>query len=158
MKKLFCYIKWGATATVILFCLFCLISCGKIQYVPIKEIQFEKITQHDTIIKTVLVPYRDTVYLKGDTASYLRNEYAESWARWIDGGLSHSLNILTDSIPVRVVYQNVDRFVYVDVPIEVERKLSKWEQFKMDVGGWAIGVLSGVVLLGIYGLIRKLRR
>lgn len=37
----------------------------------------------------------------------------------------------------------------IEVPVEVERKLSKREQFKMNIGGWAIGALSGLLLLGI---------
>lgn len=48
-------------------------------------------------------------------------------------------------LPSKEIY--VDR--KIDVPVEVERKHTKWEQFKMDVGGWAIGVLSGLLLLGI---------
>lgn len=46
-------------------------------------------------------------------------------------------------------------------PYPVERKLNKWESLKMEVGGWAIGVLS-VVLLAVIGyavlwLVRKYR-
>ncbi len=54
--------------------------------------------------------------------------------------------IKTDSIPI---------------PYPVERKLNKWENLKMEVGGWAIGVLS-VVVFGAIGyiimwLVRKYR-
>lgn len=49
----------------------------------------------------------------------------------------------------------------IRVPYPVERKLNKWESLKMEVGGWAIGVLS-VVLLAVIGyavlwLVRKYR-
>lgn len=49
----------------------------------------------------------------------------------------------------------------IRVPYPVERKLNKWESLKMEVGGWAIGVLS-VVFLAVIGyavlwLVRKYR-
>lgn len=134
---------------IYIIALLALIGCSRIQYVPVKELQFEKITLKDTIVKTVLIPYFDTIYIQNDTISHLKNQYAESWAKWINGALFHSLRIFPDSIPVRVVYRDVERIRKQEIPIEVERKLSKWEQFKMDVGGWAIGLLSGVFLIGI---------
>ena len=49
----------------------------------------------------------------------------------------------------------------IRVPYPVERKLNKWESLKMEVGGWAIGGMS-VVLLAVIGyavlwLVRKYR-
>ena len=41
---------------------------------------------------------------------------------------------------------------YKEVPIPVEKKLSRWEKLKMDVGGWAIGAMS-TFLLAIIGYI-----
>lgn len=51
---------------------------------------------------------------------------------------------------------------YKEVPVPVERKLSRWEKLKMDVGGWAIGAMS-TVLLGVVGyvvvwLLKKYRK
>lgn len=40
----------------------------------------------------------------------------------------------------------------VSVPVPVEKKLSRWQKIKMDVGGWAIGAMS-TVLLGVVGYI-----
>ena len=49
----------------------------------------------------------------------------------------------------------------IRVPYPVERKLNRWENLKMEVGGWAIGGLSAVVLavVGyiIMWLVRKYR-
>jgi hypothetical protein len=41
---------------------------------------------------------------------------------------------------------------YKEVPIPVEKKLSRWQKNKMDVGGWAIGAMS-TFLLAIIGYI-----
>jgi hypothetical protein len=40
----------------------------------------------------------------------------------------------------------------IEVPVPVEKKLSRWQKIKMDVGGWAIGAMS-TVLLGVVGYI-----
>lgn len=40
----------------------------------------------------------------------------------------------------------------IEVPVPVERKLSRWQKIKMDVGGWAIGAMS-TFLLAIVGYI-----
>ena len=40
----------------------------------------------------------------------------------------------------------------IEVPVPVEKKLSRWQKIKMDVGGWAIGAMS-TVLLGVIGYI-----
>ena len=46
--------------------------------------------------------------------------------------------------------------------VPVEKQLTRWQKFKMDVGGWAIGAMS-TVLLGVIGyivvwLLKKYRR
>lgn len=40
----------------------------------------------------------------------------------------------------------------IEVPVPVEKKLTRWQKFKMDVGGWAIGAMS-TFLLAIIGYI-----
>lgn len=50
----------------------------------------------------------------------------------------------------------------ISVPVPVEKKLTRWQKFKMDVGSWAIGAMS-TVLLGVIGyivvwLLKKYRR
>lgn len=51
---------------------------------------------------------------------------------------------------------------YKEVPVPVEKKLSRWQKIKMDVGGWAIGAMS-TFILAIIGyivvwLLKKYRR
>lgn len=153
----------GIVTAIFLICFLSLIGCkSKMQYVPVKSLNIETVTLRDTIIKTVLVPYFDTIYIHNDTVSHLKNQYAESWAKWINGGLSHSLRIFPDSIPVRVIYKDIERIKETEVPIEVERKLNKWESFKMEYGGWSFGVSCGLLLIGIiyivYWFIGKKRK
>ena len=64
----------------------------------------------------------------------------------------------------RYIYR--DRFVHDTIsvhdtirePYPVEKALSKWQQTKMDIGGWAIGAISGILLFGIaYGIYKFIR-
>ena len=44
----------------------------------------------------------------------------------------------------------------IRVPYPVEKKLSKWQQFRLDFGGWAMGVLAlGIVFFFIRLFIGK---
>ena len=52
-------------------------------------------------------------------------------------------------LPSKEVY--VDR--KIEVPIPVEKELSRWDTFKIEVGGWAIRVLSGCLVVGIGYLV-----
>lgn len=55
-------------------------------------------------------------------------------------------------LPSKGIY--VDR--KVEVPIPVEKELSRWERVKIEVGGWAIGFLSGCLIIGIGYIVRWL--
>lgn len=44
------------------------------------------------------------------------------------------------------------------VPYPVERQLTRWEQFRLDVGGWAIGAVIIVILIVVGYIIYKLKR
>ena len=46
----------------------------------------------------------------------------------------------------------------VEVPVEVEKKLTKWEQFKMDAGGWLVGIIAfAAFLFALHFILRKKR-
>ena len=126
----------------------------------------------DSIYIDKLVPYP----MPADSASIRAlmecDENGKVVLRWLDmantknvelmfaldslGNVIANMRIPRDTLylPSKEIY--VDR--KVEVPVEVERKLSKWEQFKMDIGGWAIGGLLGLFLLEIgrvYFIVKK---
>jgi len=127
-----------------LLCVLCLVGCSKTTYVPIESVKTEYIDrlQRDSIY------LRDSIHIreKGDSVIVEKYKYLYRDVIRVDSILR------IDSIPYPVE---------VKVPYPVERKLSKWESTKMDVGGWAIGVLSAVFIAGIIyimvWLIRKFR-
>lgn len=52
----------------------------------------------------------------------------------------------------------IERCDTIRIPCPVERKLSRWEQAKMDFGGMAIGAMAIVVCVAVIWLIRKFRK
>lgn len=44
------------------------------------------------------------------------------------------------------------------VPYTVERELTRWEQFRMDVGGWALGIIITATLIIVRWLVYKSRK
>jgi hypothetical protein len=99
----------------------------------------------------------------------VRTEYRDKYLR--DSFYVHdSSNIYVNGDTVReYLYRYIyrDRFMYDTIsicdtirePYPVEKALSKWQQTKMNVGGWAIGGLSCLVLLGIvYGVFKIKKR
>jgi len=120
-----------------------------------------------TEVKTVVEYVVDTAYVQLpvivekvatlDTASVLENTYAISEAVVSGGVLKHSLETKPVSVPVRVEKEIVyrDSTVFRDrvqtVTVEVERKLTGWQQAKQRVGGFCFFAL---LLIAIYYLIK----
>ena len=117
-------------------------------------------------MKTVVERVVDTAYVELpvivekvatlDTASVLENKYAKSAALVSGGILHHSLETkaVRQPVPVesKIVYR--DSIIYRDriqtVTVEVEKKLTGWQQAKQNVGGVCFFL---IILLGLYYII-----
>ncbi|MBR5176894.1 MAG: hypothetical protein IKW89_13360 [Bacteroidales bacterium] len=124
-------------------------------------------------VKTVVETVHDTAYVQLpvivervatlDTASVLENKYAKSAAMVSGGVLTHSLETKPVKEPVSVEKQIVyrDSLVYRDrvvtETVEVEKKLSAWQSFKMKAGGFSIVLLLIVILYTIITNFLKLK-
>ena len=129
-NKLF---KWLGTALLIIMALtalYVLVGC-RTKYVTVPEYHKEYINRTDTFLRSDTLYKLDSVVVRmqGDTTVIER-------IRW-QNRFVNVYKVKTDTII---------KTDSVRVPYPVERRLSKWEQFKMDVGGWAMGVLAlGIV-------------
>ena len=98
-----------------------------------------------------------------DTASVLENKYAKSEAVVAGGVLHHSLQTKPVREPVEVQIKEIvrDSIVYRDrvqtVTVEVEKKLSGWQQAKMKVGGVCFILIILIGLYFIYSFISNLK-
>lgn len=123
---------------IVMMAIILLNSCSpKVIYVP--EYHTEVVTRTDSVVKIDSVHVKDSVIIKqaGDTIEIDRwhTEYKDRWRE-------------------RVV---VDSFIKVDsvsVPYPVEKKLSKWQQTKVDWGGWAMLSVVVIVFLFLFFALR----
>ena len=116
-----------------------LCSCTRTVYEPMEVVRTE---YKDKVVERVTIDsVTDTrfVFIKGDTVIDYRDR-----VKWKEKLVHDSIYIeRTDSIPV---------------PYPVERKLSHWEQTKMDFGGMAIGAVAVVVCAAVVWLVQKFRK
>lgn len=117
-------------------------SC-KTKYVNVPEYHNVYVNKHDTLTKHDSV-YQEVFvdrYVKGDTIYLTKTKVDYRFRNLYKTRYRDSLKI--DSIRV---------------PYPIERKLNKWESLKMEVGGWAIGGLSAVVIALIAYIVTWLVR
>lgn len=131
------YLLWGAVI-VWLLC-----GCTVTRYVPVEN----SVTRTDTVysakirVDSVIIHDSVTVTQRGDTV--FRDRYVDRYR----------VKERTDT-----VFQTVTDSVRTEVPYPVERKLTQWEQTKMDLGGVAIVVLAVMACIAVVWLIRKFRK
>ena len=103
-------------------------SCRSIQYVPVETVKYEYITRDSIQLDSVYVKDSILIRQKSDTVFLDKYRYVYKY-KYID---------------------KVDTVLRVDsvaVPYPVEKKLTRWQQMKMDFGAMATGILA--LLLGI---------
>lgn len=133
------YAILSAIAIVAMAVMVVLLSgCKTIKEVPVEVVK-ERIEYIDRL-QTDSIYQHDSIYIKavGDTIYEYRDKYIYKYKFIRD--TSYITKI--DSIPVI---------------IEVEKKLSRWDEAKLSVGGYAIPILLLILLIGIGFLIKKLK-
>lgn len=113
----------------------CLTSCRSIKDVPVEtvkteyktrdSIRFDSIYEHDSIF----------LFVKGDTV--YKEKYRYKY-RYLTINKTDTV-MLTDS---------------VQIPYPVEKQLTRWQQMKIELGGWAVGV---IVILSIVLMLKLFR-
>lgn len=114
--------------------LFYLTGCKTVKFVPVPEYHTFYKTRVDTVQRWDSVYFRDSVFIaaKGDSVYLTKTHWRERFR--------NVYHIKTDTImqrdSIRVAYP-------------VEKQLTKWQQWKMDLGGWAMGVAAVLIILVI---------
>ena len=130
---------WGILAlSAMLWCVL-LASCSSIKYVPVETIRTEYRTRDS--IRYDSIYQRDSVYLmfKGDTVYKYKEKYLYKYLF-----LNKTDTVIkTDSI---------------QVPYPVERQLTKWQAIKIELGGWAFGIIVAFALIIVGWLVYKWRK
>ena len=155
----------------------CFTSCSHRVYVPVQSIRTDTIYMSrkdsvhikDSLITRQVINIRDSVAIhdsvvivkdeQGNIKERLIVRYRDRWHATQD---NLTLQRQIDRYKASNDSLRATKTEYKEVPIPVEKKLSRWQKIKMDVGGWAIGAMS-TFLLAIIGyivvwLIKKYRR
>lgn len=105
----------------------CFTSCRSVQYVPVETVKKDSIyinkIQHDSIYR------RDSVYVdrSGDTIYIYKDRYLYKYKN------------LTDTV-------YISRVDSINVPYPVEKKLTRWQSIKMELGGWAFAAIVIIII------------
>lgn len=129
---------YSLTGVVMLLLLAMLASCKTTRYVSVPEYHQEYVNRTDTFLRSDTVFRLDSVVIrqKGDTTVIEK-------MRW-QNRFVNVYKVKTDTIM---------KSDSIRVPYPVERRLTKWEQFKMDVGGWAVGIASAALFALVVYLV-----
>lgn len=143
--KLYDYIMGKVSRCITLAPFICIIllasaiwSCRSIKYVPVESIQYDSVYLNKVVKDSIYI--KDSVLLvKGDTIIEYRYKYIYQYKDKTD-----TLYVTkTDS---------------VQVPYPVEKQLTWWQQFQIDVGGWAIGIAIISAIIVIMVVVRKMKK
>ena len=141
------------------------VSCGPARHASVSD--STRVT-----VREVTRYVKDTMYLElpviterivtQDTSSRLENDYAVSEASVSGGYLSHSLATKPARTPVETEAREVvrdsivfrDRFI--EVPVEVEKPLSRWQRTLLALGRTMLAMLCAAALWLGLRIARKL--
>ena len=149
---------WAFLMFVVLMAIILLSSCHT-QYVPVETIRTEIKEVHDTLrIKDSIKNEKKIIIREADTAEIerLNREYdlkLDKARKTIllmlkeKDSQSHTEKEVRDSI----VYRDKE----IQVPYPVEKKLSKWQQAKVDWGGWAMLFVVVLIFLFLFFALRR---
>lgn len=110
-------------------------SCKSVEYIPIESVRTEYVDKVREIRDTFTITDKQTIYINGDTVRIVR---------YVD---RYNVVSCRDTC-------YIERTDSIAVPFPVERKLSWWEQKKIDFGGFALSCVV-VLLIVIIWLIKR---
>lgn len=120
-----------------------LVGCTTTRYVPVPSVSVDSVYidrfQRDSIYQ------RDSVYVN----------------RWTAGDTVYQDKVVWKYLyRDKVKYDTVSvlRSDTVRVPYPVERRLTKWEQVRLNVGGWVIALVVITILVVVGWAIYKIRK
>ena len=123
---------------ILLILAVCFTSC-RTQYIPVESVRTEYKTRDSTRYDSIY--QRDSIYtlVKGDTVYQHRYKYLY---RYLTTNRTDTI-LKSDSIRV---------------PYPVEKQLTRWQILRMELGGWAFGIIILFILIIIVRIVFKLKK
>lgn len=152
-------------------------SCTRTVYEPVETVRTEYVKADTTVLyegirslldfmfrreassDSLIDRTKETVVLKenGDTARHDK-ERVVYVASHCEKELEHTVRQQDSTIKsLRLLLESV-KSDSIPVPYPVEKRLTRWEQTKMDFGGFALGAVGAVVCIAVVWLIKKFRK
>ena len=116
-----------------------LFSCRTVQYVPVENTHTSETEKHNVERDSIHVHDSVYIYMQGDTIFDVRFKtiYKEIFR--------------TDTFIV-------ERTDTINTIVEIEKKLTKWQQTKMDVGAGVLYAVPILIAVGLFILYRKFKK
>lgn len=116
--------------------LFVICSCRTVKYVPVETVKVD--TTYINKLQRDSIYMLDSVYIKetGDTVLIEKYKY-----------------LYRDKLVRDTMY--ISKADSIQVPYPVEKELTRWQQFRMDFGGWAMCIVVISILILIVYKIKK---
>lgn len=152
-------------------------ACTSTKYVPVESVRTEyvhgdnsellnvikslteRLRQKEQQVDSLMQSYRELLVLsdKGDTLRHDREKIVYR-ASHRESELEKLVESKNDSIRELLRQLESVKSDSIRVPYPVERKLSRWEQAKMDFGGFAMGGVVIALCIAVVWLIKKFRK
>lgn len=136
-------VKWVLFIIIPYILMNLLSGCKSVQYVPFETVRTDSVYVNRYLRDSIY--QRDSVFIN----------------RWTAGD-----TIYQDKVVLKYVYRDKVKYDTVGilssdsvrVSYPVEHRLTKWEQIRLDVGGWAIGVVIINILIVIGCMVYKMKK
>ena len=141
------------------------VSCGPARHASVSgstRVEVREVTRYIKDTMYLELPVITERIVTRDTTSHLENDYAVSEASISGGYLSHSLATKPARTPVEAEAREVvrDSLVFrdrlVEVPVEVEKPLTRWQRTLLTLGRTMLAMLCAAALWLGLRIARKL--
>lgn len=129
MMKVFCLLS---------VCLM-IVSCRSVKYVPVETVKTDSVYVNKVQRDSIRLQDSIFVFVKGDTVRIEKYKY-----------------LYRDRVVVDTVYKvQCDT---IRVPYPVEKPLTRWQKWKLDLGGFAMAAIAITVLVVVGRVVYKLKK
>lgn len=139
--------SFAEVSLLLLFVLITLTGCKTVRYVPVPEYHTLYKTRVDTVQRWDSV--RDVQWMTVREVDSAQLAALGIQIKGLKNALLIERNKLLQQISNEKTHK-VDTIMQRDsirVPYPVEKQLTKWQQWKMDMGGWAMGAVVVLIIL-----------
>lgn len=113
-------------------------SCRSVEYLPVETVRTDTVYMNK--VQRDSIHIRDSIYVRTSGDTVWRDRYHIE---------------LRDRLLRDTIYVNSTDTIRVPYPVEA--RLTRWQQFRMEAGGIALGVLAVIVIGTIVCIAVKLR-